>query len=184
MSEQTTKYEIMAIIDNSLDEKAAEKQAQDSLVKRIKALKGEVTFEDFWGARGFAYIIKKQTWGYYVVLQFTLSPAALQELKKELNIDKHIVRFLVTKVDKKAPVPRKYADVKKEWEALEKERKIAEIDQKPKRKISTASKPSVEKNDEEVKSSEKKSTKKVATPKKDDLDKKLDKILEDSSIDL
>ena len=172
-SQRIQKYEIMAIIVNNLDEKKALNQVQESLVSRIKELNGKMTFEDFWGARGFAYKIKKQTWGYYTVIQFELDPSKIIELKKDLSLDTKIVRFLITKVDKRDPAPRKYTDIKKEWEALEKEKEISEIDQK-KKKSST----------EETKKTVAPKKSEISQEKKEKLDKKLDKILEDSSLDL
>ena len=96
------KYELMAIIENSLDAKAAEKHAND-LDKRIeKEFGGKVTFSDFWGERGFAYKINKQKWGYYHVNQFEAEPGRAQELRHELNLDSTVVRFMIIKVDPKA----------------------------------------------------------------------------------
>lgn len=188
----STKYEVMAIITSSLDEKAALQQANDSVIKRIKDLKGNVTFEDFWGARGFAYIIKKAKWGYYFVAQFEMEESDVLEFKKELNIDGKIVRFLLTRVNPKDPAPRKYEQMKKEWESLEKETKIesklSEMDA-PKKKTA---KPEVKKEsistevapDKEEKKVVKAEVKKTSAPKKDLVDRKLDEILEDSSLDL
>jgi len=170
-------YEIMAILVNTLDEKTAENQAQESLVKRIQELGGKITFEDFWGARGFAYKIKKATWGYYFVAQFLLSPTKVLEFKKDLNIDGKIVRFLITKVEKKIPAPKKYADIKKEWEATEKERKISEIEIGRTRK----------KNMQEQETSfaaKTKTSEDLSSQQKDKIDETLGKILQDSSLDL
>jgi small subunit ribosomal protein S6 len=176
------KYEIMAIIANDLSEKDASKQAQDSVIKRIKELKGTTSFEDFWGARGFAYQIKKQTWGYYFLAQFEFDGTNLMELRRELNLDTKVVRFLISKVHKNAPAPRKYAEMQKEWEAFDKEKKVTEAEakaptSKPARpavaKVAPAAPKIVEPKEE---------PKKVAN--KDEVDKKLDEILEDSSLDL
>jgi len=186
-----TKYEVMAIITSSLDEKAALQQATDSIIKRIKDLKGNITFEDFWGARGFAYIIKKAKWGYYFVVQFEMEESEILEFKKELNIDGKIVRFLLTKIDPKAPAPRKYEQMKKEWESLEKETKIesklSDMDAPKKKTIKTEPKKAdtpeapVEKEEKKVVKEE---VKKTPAQKKDLVDRKLDEILEDSSLDL
>jgi small subunit ribosomal protein S6 len=181
------KYEVLAIIVNSLDEKKALDQAKKSISDHVKSLGGVITFEDFWGQRGFAYIIKGQKWGYYFCAQFDLDPAIVTELKRDWNIDKSIVRFLIEKVDPKAPAPRPYEETKKEFEALDKERKIVEMNKSPKKK---------EARTEERKEAPRKETlekkapvavpsepKKTATPK-DIVDKKLDEILSDSSLDL
>ena len=188
-----TKYEVMAIITNSLDEKAAQQQTTDSVTKKIKELGGTITFEDFWGARGFAYMINKEKWGYYFVAQFEMDGDKVLELKKDWNIDGKMVRFLLTKVDPKSAAPRKYEEMKKEWDSLEKEdtieSKLSGMDA-PKKK---AAKPEVKKEFVEPKKEAVKEEPKVAekvketpapAPKKDLVDKKLDEILEDSSLDL
>lgn len=189
MSDTIQKYEIMAIIDQNLDEKAAEQYAQEGIAQKITKAKGKITFEDFWGARGFAYRIKKQTWGYYMVFQFELERAQLEELKKDWTIDKKIVRYLISKVSNKMPEPKKYEDMKKEWAALEKEQKIKEMEEKkparPVRKAPVAKPVVEEKTETEEKEAPKTETKPKETKEnKDALDKKLDKILEDSSLDL
>ena len=181
------KYEIMAIIANSLDEKAAAKHAQDGIVAKIKNLKGNVTFEDFWGSRGFAYRIKKQTWGYYFVAQFELDHDKVAELRRELNLDTNIVRFLTTKVDAHAPAPRKYADMQAEYAAQTKKKGETEA---PKAAPSKKEKLTTVKAETETKVEEsKKEDKPQAAPAKteepkDAVDKKLDDIIDASSADL
>jgi ribosomal protein S6 len=178
----TTVYEILAIVDNSLDEKSALSQAKESIGKRISDLGGKLTFEDFWGARGFAYRIKKQTWGYYFCAQFELDSSVIQEFKKDLSIDGKIVRFLISKVDKNAPAPKTYTEMEKEWATTDKEKKLSEMDKKTKKTLP----PSLPVKKESKEKKEKVSTTKESKPKvkKDVVDKKLDEILEDSSLDL
>ncbi len=184
------KYELMAIIENSLDAKAAQKHAADNLDKRIESeFGGKVTFSDFWGERGFAYIINKQKWGYYHVCQFDMDPTQAQTLRHELNLDNSLVRFMIMKVDPKAPAPRKYADMKKEYEAQEKakadEKKPAEEKPAPgkKEKLTTikADEPKAEAKEEAPTKAEKPAE--PETPK-DDVDKKLDAIVDESAADL
>ncbi len=164
------KYEIMAIVANDLKEADAEKYAADEISALVKKTGGTMTFEDFWGTRGFAYMINKQKWGYYFVGQFEIEPLKVIELKHEWNLAKKIVRFLITKVDPKSPEVTKYADVKKAVVAEEKEKKITETEADSKKSVKpkTVSEP----------------VKKEVEPKKDAIDKKLGEILEDSSLDL
>lgn len=115
-------YEIMVIITNKLAASQAKEQATDSVDKRLIELGGVMTFQDFWGERGFAYKIKGEKWGYYYVAQFDIDGSKLEEFKQDLNIDKSVVRFLITKVDKKASAPKKYEDMKKANQALEKDK--------------------------------------------------------------
>jgi small subunit ribosomal protein S6 len=162
------KYEIMAIVKNSLDKAAAEKLCQDVIIKKINELGGKTTFEDFWGERGFAYKIDGEKWGYYFVVQFDMEGEKTIELRRDLNIEKGIVRFLTTKVEKNQKNPRKYSEVKAEYEAQEKSSKPEE--EKP-AKVSREKLTTIEEKQE-------------PTPKKDAVDKKLDDIVADSSKDL
>lgn len=160
------KYELMAIVENSFDSESAEKFCQEKIVDKIKSLKGTITFEDFWGERGFAYKIEKQTWGYYFVTQFDSETEILSELNRDLNLEKGLVRFLISKVDKKDPAPRKYSEIKSEYEAQEKAKKDEKVKEKapaPKKKLTTIKK---------------------EEPKKDAVDKKLDDIVSESVKDL
>ena len=182
-----TKYEVMVIITNQLSDKDAETHAQTGVVEKIKSLGGTMTFEDFWGTRGFAYMINGEKWGYYFVGQFDIDPQAITEMKNDWNIDNQIVRFIITKVTKYAAAPRSHEEMKKEWEALEKESKISEAES-PKK--SAASAPAKAKTAAAAPAATKdeapaaKPAEKAAPEKKDAVDKKLDAILEDSSLDL
>ena len=189
------KYEVMAIFSNELKESEFEKQIESSLKKRIKDAGGSFTFEDYWGARGFAYIIKKQKWGYYFVAQFEIEPNKLKEIEREWNIDGKMLRFLVTSVDSTSPPPRKYEEMKAEYDALEKEakknapktearkpyaakkEKLTTVKEKPaKEDTSPAEVPKEPKKEKEEPKKE--------APAKDAVDKKLDDIIKDSSLDL
>ena len=171
------KYELMAIIANTLDAKAAEKHAKDLEGRIEKEFSGKVTFSDFWGERGFAYIIKKQKWGYYQVSQFEMEADQVQGLRHELNLDKDLVRFMITKVDAKSPLPRKYADMKKEYEAQE---KAKEDDKKP---ADDKKAPAKKEKLTTVKVEEPKATQapKATEAPKNELDKKLDAIVDEAS---
>lgn len=164
------KYEIMVIIANDVKESEAEKQAQTSVDERIKGLGGKLTFQDFWGAKGFAYKIKKQTWGYYYVAQFEIEPSKINEFRNELNIDAKVVRFLISNVEANDPAPQTLEQIKTAHAQREQEAKIQEAES-PKK----APAKKVEKKTE---------TPKKAEPKKDAVDKKLDQIIEDSTADL
>lgn len=161
------KYEIMAIVENSLDESAAKKLCQEHILGKIKKLGGSISFEDFWGERGFAYKINKQTWGYYFLAQFELDGTKLSEMERDLNLEKGLVRFLVSKVEKNAAEPRKYAEVKAEYEAQEKKK---QDDKTPKETKVAPKREKLTTIKEEA-----------PTPKKDEVDKKLDDIISQSS---
>lgn len=158
------KYELMAIVVNSVDEKVAQDVTKSSILNRVAEFGGKTTFEDFWGARGYAYKINGEKWGYYFVCQFEMEGANIAKLEREINIDAKIVRFLITSVDAKAPAPEKYEALKARSEAAKKQTEVAE--EKP-----VAPKKAVEE-------------KKTAPVKKDAVDKKFDQIMDDASSEL
>lgn len=180
-----TKYELMVIIKSDLDEKSAQSHFADHITGLIKATGAKITFEDFWGSRGFAYMIKNYKFGYYGVIQFDMDPTKASELRREIRLDNNALRFIITKVDKRAPAPRKYAEMKKEYDALEKELKKDEKVKEPapsREKLTTVG---AKKEATSAKAAEEKKApaKKEEAPK-DDLDKKLDAVIEDASVDL
>lgn len=89
-------YELMVILDGSLDEDKA-KAAVDQVEKTIKAKKGTVTELDEWGRRKLAYPIKKQDFGYYLVWRFTSDDnQAPAQLQSALKIQDGVLRSMVT----------------------------------------------------------------------------------------
>ncbi len=184
----------MAIFSNELSEAEVEKEIDASLKKKIGDANGKITFEDFWGVRGFAYMINKQKWGYYQVIQFEISPEKVDELRKEWNLDKNIVRFLVTTVTLKAPVPQKYAVLRDKEAASKRPKETTPEPKAPTReKLTTVSEKEIPQSSKEsvvvpaTKDAEKKVIEKEEPKKpvkKDSVDKKLDEIINDSSLDL
>ena len=68
-----------------------------SAVKKIIAdNEGIIKEEKSWGERKLAYKIKKFTTAYYYLLQFTLrEKKTLSKLKKQLNFNENIIRYLL-----------------------------------------------------------------------------------------
>jgi small subunit ribosomal protein S6 len=163
------KYELMAIIVNNVDEKVAQDVTKSSILGRITEFGGKTTFEDFWGARGYAYKINGEKWGYYFVCQFEMEGTMVTKLERELNIDNQIVRFLITSVDPKAPAPEKYEVLKARSEAEKKKKEAPVVEEK-----SSTEEKEVKKEAEETKE----------LPKKDAVDKKFDQIMDDASAEL
>ena len=177
-------YELMVIVTPQLKESEAEKTSVKLVKEHLKEFSAEITWKDFWGARGFAYIIKKQRWGYYLVVRFNMEGSKASALRNELNLDNQILRFLLTRVDPKAPEPRPYKELKAEWDAQEKA-KNAEKKSAPNTSPLTETLTTVPvavaaegKKEQEPQKKEEKA------PSKDAIDKKLDAILADSSSDL
>lgn len=88
-------YELMAIIDGSLDEEKT-KAAVEQVEATIKSKKGTVTALDEWGKRKLAYPIRKQDFGYYAVWRFTADKAETPaEIQSNLKIQDNVLRAMV-----------------------------------------------------------------------------------------
>jgi small subunit ribosomal protein S6 len=89
------KYEIMYILNANLEE-AARKDEIAKLQKVIEAAKGKVTDVKEWGVKDFAYPIKEQLKGYYVVLKVSAEAGSLKEFDRVAKFDQNVVRHLIT----------------------------------------------------------------------------------------
>lgn len=83
-------YELMVIIDGSLDETAATAQVSD--IESRLSTAGTVATSDFWGRRQFAYEIDHKTEGSYVVFEILAEPGALDGVERSLRLADEIVR--------------------------------------------------------------------------------------------
>lgn len=101
------KYEIMYIIRPSLDQDAT--RAEIAKLSKILTDNGaKVTKTDEWGLRDLAYPIKKETKGFYVVLQLETEEGgkALKEFDRIVKLDTNVLRFLITKAHEESTAPR------------------------------------------------------------------------------
>lgn len=65
----------------------------------ISSLKGKVTLEEKWGKKTLAYPIKKHRSAFYYRYGFDMKRENIQELKKKLNFNDNLIRYLLLKVD-------------------------------------------------------------------------------------
>ncbi len=63
-----------------------------------------IRYED-WGARNFAYPIKRNKRGHYIALLTEASPLAIAELERQFKIKDNILRFLTLRLKKINPKP-------------------------------------------------------------------------------
>jgi small subunit ribosomal protein S6 len=92
-------YELMLIFTPVLadeDYKAAQKKYADL----IKDNGGEIVHADAWGLRSLAYPIAKKTTGLYFVLEYQAPSEVNAKLEIQMNRDEHIMRHMVTSLDK------------------------------------------------------------------------------------
>ena len=94
-------YELMVIFTPVLSEEEY-KLAQDKVAAYIKDNGGKTVHTNPWGLRSLAYPIQKKTTGLYWVLEYQAPSDLNDKLKVQLNRDEHVLRFLVTRLDKYA----------------------------------------------------------------------------------
>jgi small subunit ribosomal protein S6 len=90
-------YEVMIILDASLEEDAIRAQI-DKAQDIIRTNGGNPTRVDRWGKRRFAYEVKHQWEGYYVLIEATSEPIAMSELDRALHLADEVVRHKVIRL--------------------------------------------------------------------------------------
>ncbi len=74
-----------------------------SLIERyraiVTALKGTIIKVEKWGKRKLAYEIKKQSNGYYVMIDFAGKSAIIDELERNFKIDDKVLKFMTIMKD-------------------------------------------------------------------------------------
>jgi small subunit ribosomal protein S6 len=91
-------YEVMVILDPSLDERTIE-PSLDKYLNVIRNDGGTVDAVDVWGRRRLAYEIKKNEEGIYAVLQLKAEPATVKEFERQLGLNESILRTKVLRAD-------------------------------------------------------------------------------------
>ena len=87
-------YEVMVILDPSLEERTIEPSLQKYLTVVTKD-GGTVDSLEVWGRRRLAYEIAKNNEGIYAVIQMTAEPDTVKELDRQLTLNESILRTKV-----------------------------------------------------------------------------------------
>lgn len=92
------KYELMFIVKTTMEQSAASTLA-NSYKKLITDEKGEVTNFKEMGQRKLAYEIKKQTNGFYFLINFSANTDTIKELDRRLRLDENVIRHMIINLD-------------------------------------------------------------------------------------
>ena len=87
-------YEMMVILEPSIDERQVEPQLKKYLDVITKD-GGSVESVDVWGRRRMAYEIQKNAEGVYAVISLTAEPATVKEFDRLLGLNDQILRTKV-----------------------------------------------------------------------------------------
>jgi small subunit ribosomal protein S6 len=98
-------YEVVYIFKSSLTTEEIEGRLESYHGKILGVDGSEITAVEHWGKRQLAYPIDRNDNGYYVVTQFTASPAVLPDFERVLKLDDDLLRHLVVISEGELPIP-------------------------------------------------------------------------------
>lgn len=91
------RYETVYILRPSLGE-AEITNIIENTNKIITDDAGSIITLDRWGMRKFAYLIKKESQGYYILVDYAGTPAAVAELERKFRIDDSVLKYMTVKL--------------------------------------------------------------------------------------
>ena len=91
-------YEVMVILDPSLDERTVA-PSLDTYLNVVRQDGGQVESVDVWGKRRLAYEIDKNAEGIYAVVDLKADPATVKELDRQLSLNESVLRTKVIRPD-------------------------------------------------------------------------------------
>ena len=91
-------YEVMVILDPSLDERTVA-PSLDTYLNVVRQDGGQVESVDVWGKRRLAYEIDKNSEGIYAVVDLRAEPATVKELDRQLSLNESVLRTKVIRPD-------------------------------------------------------------------------------------
>jgi small subunit ribosomal protein S6 len=91
-------YEIVFIVRQDAASNLVESIASD-VTKVVKDSGGDITKTEFCGLRHFAYPIKKNKRGHYVLLNISCDGSVIAEIERRLRINENVLRYLSVLVD-------------------------------------------------------------------------------------
>ena len=91
-------YEVMVILDPSVEEKTVQ-PSLEKFLNVITTAKGTVDTLSIWGRRRLAYEIQKKSEGIYAVINMTAPSDAVIELDRQLNLSEAVMRTKVLRAE-------------------------------------------------------------------------------------
>jgi small subunit ribosomal protein S6 len=90
------RYETIFILRPSAGEEEISKVI-NSTTTIITGEQGSIIEMNRWGIKKLAYLIKKESLGYYVFCDFAGTPAAVAEIERKFRIDDLVLKYLTIK---------------------------------------------------------------------------------------
>lgn len=98
------RYELMVIITDELDDDGV-KAVVAKIAQTVTDQGGRVVATDEWGKRPLAFELEHRAVGYYVIFDLELTPAALNELERQLKLNDSVMRFKTVRPDLRVHAP-------------------------------------------------------------------------------
>lgn len=64
----------------------------------IKDVDGSIIDLNRWGMKKLAYLVKKETQGYYVFCDYAATPEAVSEMERKFRIDDSVLKYMTVKL--------------------------------------------------------------------------------------
>jgi len=90
------RYETIFILRPNVGEEEINKIIENTS-KIILDDKGSIIELEKWGMKKLAYLIKKESLGYYVYCDYAGTPAAVAEIERKFRIDDSVLKYLTIK---------------------------------------------------------------------------------------
>ena len=87
-------YEVMVILDPSLEERTVE-PSLDKYLNVIRKDGGSIESVDVWGRRRLAYEIQKFAEGIYALITLNAEPDTVKEFNRQLGLNEAVLRTKV-----------------------------------------------------------------------------------------
>jgi small subunit ribosomal protein S6 len=93
-------YEVIFILKPDLPEEEIE-QVVEQVKTTITSGGGTIDKVDPWGKRKLAYRVRRNTEGYYVLVQYSLegNAAVAKEVERRLRVSDPVIKFLTVRID-------------------------------------------------------------------------------------
>jgi small subunit ribosomal protein S6 len=92
-------YETIVVLHPELSDEENETTVQD-IVGLLETHTAEMLRVDHGGKRRLAYPVQKQRYGYYNLIHFRSTPAALEPLERMFRLSERVMRYLTVRFDK------------------------------------------------------------------------------------
>lgn len=122
------RYETIVIVHPSLSQEDRQ-PFLEKMTSLVSEPAGLLVKLDEWGQKKLAYEIKKQTRGYYVLLEYCGDGGLVKELERNLRLDDRALKYMTVCIDKDADVDKLKAEL--EAEKKKQEEAAAAADQQP-----------------------------------------------------